>query len=195
MLSPWSDVGARARRAWLVRSFLVMSMASGGSVAATTCPQSVTFVSAVHGTTVDLGWTGVGHGLELGSLGFTVGLGSCALREDGSCGACPITGVANVGRRCSEDTPRTCRGDADCNDAGTCRVFPRPPIACDCRGCGALSDAIAHDRSAWKRGRERRKGGCGPAAHHSGVRRNNRNTLSPVHRRPRRNRRDTGRYL
>lgn len=98
------------------------------SLATATCPQSATFVSAASGSTLDFGWTGVGHRLEAGRWRFTVGLGQCK-GDDNSCGACPITGLDDRSpHRCSENIGVTCQHDGDCSGAGWCRAFPAAPI-------------------------------------------------------------------
>lgn len=130
MLFPWTGIGPRAARAALLQTLLAVFLLTRAAPGlAASCPRAASFTSAPHGTVVDLGWTGVGHGLEIGSLRFTAGLGPCATRSDGACGICPVTGLVDVTgqRRCTGDTARTCRSDADCQDAGRCRLFVRPP--------------------------------------------------------------------
>jgi hypothetical protein len=109
---------------------VLLGLHFAATVAAAECPRSAAFTSASRGTTLDVGWTGLGHGLELGTLRFSVGLGACSSRGDGTCGSCPVTGLADEAgqRRCTGDPARSCRTEADCDGAGWCRIFPSAPI-------------------------------------------------------------------
>lgn len=143
MSSRWTRSRSGASRAGcapLLPGLLVAIALIGGVAAASaaSCPQSARFDSSADQSTVDLGWTGVGHGLELGRVGFTVALGPCASLSDGSCGTCAITGLVKNAhpRRCSGNTARPCEWDSDCNEAGSCETFLRPPVAVAAGGTG-----------------------------------------------------------
>ena len=52
-------------------------LASAPGWALTQCPRSVTFTSDPEASVLDVGWTGRGHGLALGSWALKFAVGSC----------------------------------------------------------------------------------------------------------------------
>src|SRR6185369_4576281 len=91
---------------------------------ATACP-SVLQLRSQPGT-VDIGWTGYGHGLPAGGGDvFTVDVTECASATP-PCGVCSFSGpTANVGdgaidtQRCANDASVRCTSDLECV-AGPC---------------------------------------------------------------------------
>ncbi len=94
-------------------------------------------------TTLDEGWTGLGHRMPIASgVDLTLTVSDCAASRP--CGTCALAGpIANTGatelrnQRCSNDTSIRCTDDAPClGGGGTCEFYGGPPLAISIGGVG-----------------------------------------------------------
>ena len=92
------------------------------------CPTTVTFEGT---TSSDLGFSGIGHGVDTGALAIPLAVSDCAGTEAGACGVCDVGGplLSSDGRnrRCRGDLSIQCLVDTDCGGAGPCRTYAGPP--------------------------------------------------------------------
>ena len=114
-----------ARTLFSALAFVLLVATTGSAVP---CPTTVTFEGT---TSSDVGFSGVGHGVDTGALAIPLAVSNCAGTESGSCGSCDVSGplVASDGRnrRCRGDLSIQCTTDASCGAAGPCRTYAGPP--------------------------------------------------------------------
>ena len=148
----------RPRNTLTVVVALALVLVGPAMAHAVPCPTTVTFEGA---TSSDLGFSGVGHGVDTGALAIPLAVSGCAGAEAGSCGVCDVGGplLASDGRnrRCRGDLSIQCLVDADCGGAGPCRTYAGPPGPIE---AGATSSASSPRSSGPSRGRSPRTPGA-----------------------------------
>lgn len=114
----------------------------GSSDATMSCsPPSMMVMRTAEGSSLRVGWTGLGHGIEMPpDSAYAVELFDC----DSDCRTCrfsgprAVPGVEYSQFRCSNDTNVICDNDDDC-DGATCRFYMGAGLETNIGGTGACA--------------------------------------------------------